>query len=60
MKRVRLKAFPDQWGYVNGEGILTVPDIGVQYFIVRVLWANDAVGDVPPSLQYLEDLEEIP
>lgn len=57
--RVRSKHSPALWGYVTGEGTITAADSKVEHKIMRVMWANDAVIDVPPSLQYAEDLEVI-
>jgi hypothetical protein len=60
MIRVIHKHDRSQWGYIDGEGTLKVESPPVEYKVVRVLWANDAVIEVPPSLQYAEDLEIIP
>jgi hypothetical protein len=59
LRQVRHKADPEQWGYIDGSGTLTTNHLGVTYQIVRVMWANDKVRQVPPPLQYEEDLEEI-
>lgn len=61
MRRVRHKSDPDQWGYVDMEGYIKgrIIDLPIEHKIVRVLWANDLVSKVPPSLQYADDLEDI-
>lgn len=59
MIQVRSKYSPELWGYVTGEGTLTVQSPACEHKIVRVAWANDAVCDVPSSLQYADDLEII-
>jgi hypothetical protein len=60
MVRVRSIHSPALWGYVDAEGVITPAAFpNVKHKIVRVIWANDAVSDVPPTLQYAEDLEVI-